>query len=244
MLVRKEELHDRYMHMVRSAIGSGVAELITLPICTLKTVYQNTNSNSILATMYNIKSKYGIRGFYNGSMAAIFSQVLSTSTKYTWYQTLKNIIPNIFVAGVMSGILACSMTHPIDVVKIHVQMNTPLIPEIRKHGPLLFYRGFSKTLVKSSIGSGLFFPLYDFFKKRTDNYITASLFSALISTTILQPVDYMKIRHIYGLPFFSGWHPKPYFKGLSLNLGRVVPHFIITMSIIELLIPRISPPKY
>lgn len=236
----KEQYHqinimnnDAIKHIVSSASATCVAEVATLPICTLKTNYQNTNHVSIQNTVRNIWHKHGIWGFYNASGLAIASQMLSTTTKYTWYQTLKDHIDNKFVAGAMSGALASLITHPVDVIKIHYQMHTPFGPEFKRYGPFLLYRGYSKTLSKSMLGSLCFFPLYDTFNDHFNNPFIASMSSAVISTTIMQPIDYMKTRHVYGQSYFMGWHPRPYFKGLSLNLARIVPHFTLTMTMIE-----------
>ena len=69
----------------------------------------------------------------------------------------------------------------------------------------------------------------------TENAISASFMSAIISTTIMHPIDYLKTRHIYGLPLYSGFNPFNYYKGLALNLARIVPHFVITMTTIDTL---------
>jgi hypothetical protein len=224
---------DTRKHIVASATATCIAEFATLPLCTLKANYQNTNSTSISETSSRIWNRHGIKGFYKASGWAITSQTLSTATKYTLYQSLKDYTSNNFVAGAMSGALSSLITHPVDVVKIHYQMHTPFRPELNKYGPMLFYRGYSKTLSKSIIGSLCFFPLYDMFNTYFNNPLIASMGSAVVSTTIMHPLDYMKTRHIYGKPYFTGWNPRTYFKGISLNLARVVPHFMITMSLIE-----------
>ncbi|CAH6419053.1 Mitochondrial carrier protein [uncultured virus] len=250
-----------FKDIITSASASGIAEVLTLPICTIKTNYQNTNSISILHVTKDIWNRYGIKGFYNASGWAISSQMLSTAIKYTLYQSLNKMIGNYFVAGfeesslnrtisnfvagAVSGALASLVTHPFDVVKIHFQMHTSFLIEFKKHGPGILYQGYTKTLSKSVLGSILFFPLYDTFNGYFHNPSIAALGSATISTTIMQPIDYMKTRHIYNQPYFHT-KPllpmtnalylidiKPYFKGLSINLARVVPHFVITMTAIE-----------
>lgn len=118
-------------------------------------------------------------------------------------------------------------------------MHTPFRPEFNKYGFRLFYRGYSKTFTKSSIGSVCFFPLFDLFNTYIENASLSAMCSAVISTSIMQPIDYMKTRHIYGQPFRSGWSLRPYFKGLTLNLARVVPHFVITMTLIDWLKSRL-----
>lgn len=136
-----------------------------MPICTLKTVYQNTNSDSIVKTAKNIYAKSGLSGFYKASVPAILSQMFSTSTKYTFYKKLEDAkIPhtNSVMNGLLSGILSSVFTHPIDVVKIHWQMNDGVKKSIRTDGMRVFYRGYSKTLGKVSVDSSLFFPLTNF----------------------------------------------------------------------------------
>jgi len=219
--------------MISSCVATSIAEIATLPICTVKTNYQNTTGKSITAVTKDILRQYGVRGFYNASGWGIASQTLSTSSKYTLYKILTPYTDNSFVAGAISGALSSMMTHPFDVVKVHYQMHTPFLPEFRKHGPFILYRGYSKTLPKAVLGSVMFFPLYDKFNLLVGNNIVAAVMSATVATTILQPIDYMKTRHIYGQVVFSGWNPRPYFKGLSINLLRVVPHFMMIMTIIE-----------
>jgi hypothetical protein len=217
-------MHD----IISSSIATCIAELVTIPIYTVKTNYQNTNMK-LLGCVGGIYSKYGIKGFYNSSGIAIFSQILSTSIKYTLYQKFKPQLPSKILAGTISGICSSVVTHPIDVIKVHLQMHTPL----NINNISIFYRGYSKSLFKSSVGTSCFFPLYDIFNEKLQNNTLSALYSSILSTIILQPIDYMKTRQIYGLHI--GYNPIFYYKGLSLNLLRIVPHFMITIMVIEYL---------
>lgn len=205
-----------------SAIATGIAEIATLPICTVKTNYQ-TQSNSITGVVSNIYSTRGIKGFYNSSLWAVSSQIVSTTTKYTFYRKLETHVPNKFLAGTLSGAMSSLLTHPLDVLKMHYQTNTPFTPKFS-----IFYRGYTKTLSKAAIGSTFFYPIYDTFNKYTSPMI-ASMLSAIISTTLLHPIDYMKTRRVLDKKIDF----KSLYKGLSLNLFRVVPHFTITMTLIS-----------
>lgn len=223
-----------------SAVATTCAEIATLPICTIKTNYQNSASTSIQHTIRFIYKQHGIKGFYNASGWAISSQVLATTSKYTLYQSFKDMTNNSIIAGASSGFVASSMTHPFDVLKIHYQMHTPFVPELKKYGPMLFYRGYSKTMSKSVFSSLFFFPLYDFFRSRINvsndsiNASIAAFCSAIVSTTMMQPLDYMKTRQVYGLKFWST-NVGDYFKGYTINLMRIVPHFVIVMTVIDFL---------
>ena len=224
-------------NLKKSALATAFAEVVTLPICTIKTQYQNTSSNSIYATALQIYKKEGLPGFYKASVPAILSQTFSTSSKYVLYRYLEEKqYAGKMINGMVSGLISSLFTHPIDSVKIHWQMRTPFLPEYYKHGPGLLYRGYTKTVGKMLVSSSLFFPMYDYFyEKSNKNAALAAFGSAMTSTTIMQPLDYLKTRHIYGLQLYQGLHPSIYYKGLSLNLFRVVPHFMIVMTSIEYL---------
>jgi intracellular septation protein A len=226
--------------MINSAAATGVAEIATLPICIVKTNYQNSRGSlrEVIARLY---AQGGIRAFYRASAPAVFSQMISTSSKYTFYRKLETIpwMTNKMVNGLIGGILSSLITHPIDFVKIHWQMRAgrAMIDMISREGPRIIYRGYSKSFAKVCVSSAMFYPLYDYAKAFTDNTTLSACISAVISTTAMQPIDYLKTRHIYGKKIYHA-NPWIYYRGLSLNLARVVPHFMITMTIIDMLLAK------
>ncbi len=106
---------------------------------------------------------------------------------------------------------------------------------VKDKGLSVLYRGYSKTFSKVLVGSALFFPLYDYGKQFFNNPIYASLFSSVVSTTIIHPIDYFKTRHIYGSSLIYDFNLRTYYRGYTLNLARVCPHFVITMTLTEYL---------
>lgn len=218
------------MDCVVSVVGTGIAELVTLPICNWKTQYQNGNLG-ILATAQQMHRNDGYRSFFRAQLPAIGAQIFSTSAKYTLYRRLQRMSgnENKILNGIMSGLVVSTITHPIDFIRVNAQMGSDPLKEIRSTGFMVLYRGYTKTLSKVVVGSALFLPLYDSFLERTGNPILSSLGSALVSTTIVHPLDYMKTRRLYG----NDLRLRDCYRGLSLNLLRVVPHFMITMTIIQ-----------
>ncbi|XWV25230.1 putative oxoglutarate/malate carrier protein [Tupanvirus deep ocean] len=225
-------------NIVYPAIATTLAEVTTLPICTIKTNYQNTSGITVWKTISNIYKTGGLAAFYKASPPAIASQVYSTTSKYFLYRYLEKsdyAFSNKMINGVISGIASSIISHPIDSVKIHWQMNSPLISAINKNGIGILYRGYTKSFAKTCLGSSLFLPIYDYANNHFRNPLYASFFSAIVSTTIIHPVDYLKTRHIYGESLYQGFNLLAYYKGLSLNLMRVVPHFVIIMTTIDFL---------
>ena len=201
-----------------------------------------------------------IKGFFSAKYPAIIGQAISTSSRYTLYKILpqynpfnykfnkiikedqknKSLITYLFNVSnsISAGVITSIITHPIEYLKINKQMNNHDINI--KH----IYRGYTKTLSKVVIGGSTFFPLYDLVKSYNYNPTISGLISAIISTIIMQPFDYLKTRNIYGINhnishiIRSPEHIKEIlllFRGLHLNLLRIVPHYTITMSMIDYL---------
>ena len=220
--------------------------MLTLPICTAKTNYQtDLQYKSIFDVCKNIFNTRGIYGFYSASLPAIGSQIISTASKYTFYNFIKNYrntqsgdIQNNILNGAVGGVGASLFSHPLDVLKIHRQNNVPFMQEFNKVGFPLIYRGYSKTLIRSIMVTSLIFPFYDFYKSKCDNIFVAAALSALTGTAFLHPVDNLKVRHIAGQSLYLNFgnisgNIKYYYRGVHVNLLRVMPHFIITMYITE-----------
>lgn len=225
--------------MKNSFIGTSLAEIITLPICTLKAVYQKHNDKTIIESLSIIYKERGITGFYQASVPAVIGQAITTSSKYTLYNYFNRKYGNYnysnYINGGLSAVITSLFTHPLDCLKINIQTNSKTIwNEIKANPFLFFYRGYSKSFSKAVISGPLFFPLNDYFKKKFNSSFYGSLTASIIATTIMNPIDYLKTRHVTGSSFSYSNIPL-LFKGLSLNLLRVVPHFTILMTTIDYL---------
>lgn len=192
--------------------AASIAEIITLPICTLKTNHINTESKSIMNTMRNIYSIGGIKAYYRASIPATMTQVFSSTSKFVLYKYFNTISRYTVLNIVAAGILTSLVTHPLDAIKIYKQMGNVFLDDLMIVGPKLFYRGYSKSFVKTCVGSALFFPLNDFAKSKTNSTFCGCMISAIISTSIMHPIDYLKTRHISGSPLYLGFHHRIYYK--------------------------------
>lgn len=218
-------------HLVSNAIAVSIAEVITLPICTIKTNYQVSKQVSLPNIIKRIYCEFGILGFYRATTSAVVSQTVSTTSKFTFYQLIKeyrltkdNDIPNNMINGAAGGILGSLFAHPIDVLKSYQQRSAPFTPTLRN-----FYSGYSQAILKNILLYGALFPVYDFYQTKFQNiYISAPLTTITI-TLYLQPIDYIKQNLIAKTkPEFRNLY-----KGVSLNLLRSIPHFVITMTLTE-----------
>ena len=255
-MLRREKLLEKQenrmaTNLILSASATVVAEVATLPICTVKTNYQVLNTfhkkpeYTVSQIVRRIYAERGCRGFYNASLWAISSQVLSTSSKYVFYQLFVPLMPSKCLAGAACGLASSFLTHPFDFFKINKQRGENPLHLIRHHGTRVLYRGFSKSAPKSMLGATFWFPFYEmyreFFFARQEESAHASKYASLLAaattslttTTIVHPIDFLKTRQVSGESVFLGWNPITYYRGYWLHLARVMPHFMITMYLIE-----------
>lgn len=217
---------------INSAISTSIAEIVTQPICLIRTRIINGNDKFLIEIIKNLYKDQGILGFFKASPPAVATQTISTALKYSIYNKFQRdkIYEKMFV-GSCGGMFAATITNPLEVIKINIQMG--IISILNK--PLnFFYQGYKKSLFKSCIGGALFFPLNDLFKDQFKNQIISSGLSAFVAVTILQPIDYLKTREMFGKSF-DYKDLKIMYTGYGLNLMRVIPHFIIVMTMADYL---------
>lgn len=223
-----------------SIIGTLSAEILTLPICTIKTVYQNNPQyKSIECAIKDIKFKSGYKGFIQASPHAILSQLVSTSTKYTFYhkikefrQTESNDIMSNSINGLVGGILGSIFSHPIDVWKNYTQRNEYF--NWKTVNPQLYYQGYMASIYKNAVLYSCLFPLYDYYKSKFDNILISSILTTISVSAIIQPFDYYKTIKMAGNDVkFTKSTIFQFRRGFNLLLLRSIPHFFITMAITE-----------
>ena len=223
-------------HFISSSIGSACAEVLTLPICTIKTIYQTQQQTNKLTPVQIITHLYqtkGISGFFQASTPAIISQVLSTSSKYYLYHAIKDyrqtadsdIVSN-SINGGLGGLGGSVLSHPFDVWKNHLQRGKPLLNLQIK----TLYSGYSGTIAKNILLYSMLFPVYDFYKLHIASPVMASIVTSITCSLITQPLDYYKTVLMSGNKF-AGWR-NPY-RGYSLMISRTIPHFMISMAITD-----------
>jgi hypothetical protein len=234
--------NNHFKNILSSAFGTLIAEIVTIPICTLKTVYQNNFQFTIQQTfthIYNQNKSY--RGFFQASGPSIISQIISTSSKYSAYEYIKSVrgnsekgdIVNNSINGIIGGLMGSIITHPFDLWKNFVQRNESYIHHLRFNSIYKdrfitrgLYQGYSGSLAKNIVLYASLFPLLDFYESKTDHFWLASVATTVSVSLIIQPFDYYKVVKMSGIKSIQ--NPM---RGFTLLLSRSIPHLFITMSI-------------
>lgn len=221
----------------KNMLATSIAEIITLPICTIKTNHQVWNNKSMKDTVMQIYKQSGMKGFYQASIPAVISQVLSTTSKYTFYRyftnlrnTKKDDLFNNSINGVIGGITGSLISHPVDVWKNYKQRNESYVEAIKKYRYKILYQGYSQSILKNVVLYSVLYPIYDYYYSKTNNNIISSIGTTITAGIFTQPVDYLKTRYMAGIKDF---HIKDLYKGYHLMIFRNIPHFLITMTLIN-----------
>ena len=240
-------VHENNKHLnnfIYTCIGTGIAEYITSPFCLLKTK-ANMIENKKISNIDIAKQIYkeeGIISFWKSANIGSSQQMLTSGLKYTLYMQLIENDFNSVLSGCLAGIMTCSLVYPIDYFKTRQQKErvsySSILSQI-KINPKIMYQGYSMSFLKSAWSGMFYFPLRQYIINKTDSNLAGSIISALISTTLTQPFDYLKtnmINNNFNLGKFlmsDKFRIRHLFSGLSFNLCRVVPHFTITMFVID-----------
>ena len=227
--------------VVSMACASIVAEIVTLPFCTLKTNVQ-TSAGSARRNLHEILRTRGvISGLFGAAPFAVAGQVLSTTSKYGLYEWFKKQrgtedaeVGSNALNGAASGILGGILTHPCDVAKMHRQRGVPL--DLHTHGVGVLWRGLGQTCLKNLTLYTFLFPVYDFHKTRTRSPLIAAALTSTCITSVLQPLEFWRTRRIAGQNF----EPSACLRGFGLALTRNVTHFCLTMTVAEFLTAQCS----
>jgi hypothetical protein len=223
-------------NFIPSAVGTLCAELATLPICTIKTVYQNstqtTKPSDVVLQIY--RNHAGVRGFFQASVPAVLSQVISTASKYHFYHMFKSIrqtnaedLVSNSLNGMAGGLLGSVLTHPIDVWKNHIQRGQRFPWQ---KGMRIWYQGYTGSIAKNIVLYSCLFPIYDYYKLRIEHQAIAAVATTLTCSLLVQPVDYYKTVLMAGNRFTGYMNP---YRGFTMMVSRSVPHFMITTYVTE-----------
>lgn len=224
-------MDNKYTRFIKFTLSICIAEIITQPICLLRTKLINSNIPiKINKLIVDLIQKEGIFYLFKSSPPAIILQVISSSIKYDVYinnytKSTQEKVTN----GIITGIFISTFTNPIDVIRINIQMGIKKII----YKPLSFYyKGYTPSLCKSIIDSAFYFPSKECVNNQTNNNIFSKFIASCIVVTLSQPADWIKIR-VMNNQVITFRCIKNCYTGYYLNLIKIVPYITITNFLYE-----------
>ncbi|XP_026681064.1 mitochondrial folate transporter/carrier [Diaphorina citri] len=245
----------KYEHLLAGVTGGVTSTLILHPLDLLKIRFAvsdgrspNPSYNNLSNAVHTIFRQEGFKGLYKGVTPNIWGSgsawgfyFLFYNTIKTWIQqgnTTKPIGPTMnMVAAAEAGILTLVMTNPVWVVKTRLclQYANDKVPTSKRYSGMIdalhkiysvegirgLYKGFVPGMFGVSHGA-VQFMVYEEMKSHYTQYYDLPLDSKLVS---LPP--YLNIFHFR----YEGY--KGFYKGLSVNMIRVIPATMITFGVYE-----------
>jgi hypothetical protein len=120
-----------------SSLTARVASaLASNPLSILETRYEYAGherwSGSLIKNTMKIYQYEGLAGFFKGGLTTCYKEGAFAGLYYTLYQEGKAMGINNFVAGMMSGMLCTSLTHPFEIVRAEIQSYVITVHSISK----------------------------------------------------------------------------------------------------------------
>jgi len=135
-----------------------------------------------------------------------------------------------YLAGTIGGVTGILLSHPIDTIRIRFQ--TRKVGDVIKLNNL--YRGVSSPLIGMGMEKAIVFGVYNHLYKKTNNDFVSGLGAGLACTSIVTPVEKIKINMQNGMSYRDILSKiitiKDLYKGFTPTLFREVPGFAIYFS--------------
>lgn len=215
--------------IIPTLLGVSCAELITLPICTLKSIYQVEDKNMKQSINKMIKNPLCI---IKSSLPAVYVQVINSFYKLTLFNHLKCYTSSkldLILLGILISTSNILLSHPIDYIRVCIQTNQKYQLNFSN-----ITKGILSNFYKQVVAGSLYLPLREILK---NNYPTVEswklgLLAAFIGTCIVHPFDYFK-TYLMGNSLDTKINISKAYRGLHINLTRILPHFVLMTELTE-----------
>jgi solute carrier family 25 phosphate transporter 23/24/25/41 len=239
-IIKENSKEGSLKNFIRSFFSGGfsaaVARTMTAPLDRLKTLYQVNYVGAekppgIFKGLSLIVQQDGVKGLFKGNFVNTLKASPDSSIKLAIFELLKNLLKKedeiqvsavkLFIAGSISGFVACFCVFPMDVIKTRIAASpsghysgiSDVIHKMKKNegGVSAFFQGFQAASLAALFNSGLNLTIYDILKKTTFKvlkkdklkdslpisvFMSIGAISAAISTTILYPFNLVSTRLI------------------------------------------------
>ena len=259
-------------HLFLGGISGCISRTIVAPMDKIKILmqYQKTNLPFTTFLRNNIKQD-GFLNLWKGNGANLIRIFPFSGLQFVTYDFCKHNLlkkekstnTDRLLCGSVSGLVATTFTHPIDVIKHRLMYNQNIttfkessIDIYKENGGKMrnFFRGYGSTISSLTPFIALNFATFDFLKeniiKNNENNTITTLglggFSALFAQTLCYPLDTIRRRMqnkelMYKNSLDAGKQIlrhegfNSFYKGLLPNILRMVPNTAIRFAIFDYL---------
>ena len=206
------ENKDYVIDFAKGFLIGNAQTIVGHPFDTIKTRIQSSKSINILT-------------LHRGITFPLLSTSLINSVMFGSYGYFTTLTKNDFVSGFASGLVISPIVAPIDKLKIDFQINSKI--KVRDIKFREIFRGFSPTMIRESVSTGIYFSTYNYFKRiqlveGDKNILFSGGIAGMFSWLFTYPIDVMKTRIQSGESFtYRDAYNRGYlFRGLGVCLFR------------------------
>ena len=183
---------------LNSSIAGISQTVIGHPFDTLKTLKQLYNNKSVFSILQYIKNKNGINYLYRGYIPPLIGGCIQNSIIFSseYYINKKMNNKNNIYPGIIAGSLTSFIISPFELVKCKLQVNNNLtLKEVLLNNKKNMYRGLYLTMLRDSIGFGIYFSSYRYLQEKYNNPLINGGISGILSWIYSYPVDVIKTKY-------------------------------------------------
>ncbi|EPZ35890.1 Mitochondrial substrate/solute carrier domain-containing protein [Rozella allomycis CSF55] len=214
-------------------MGGICGVLVGYPLDNLKTRMQTYDYLSINHCLRRTVKEEGVKGLYRGIIPPLFVVAIMKAMTFTIYETFKDKTLYLFdhykvlrnhdatrnlliasTAGGITGFCTTLVASPLEMIKIHVQLQRLMDSKPRGSlgtGVYIFrtlgirrglYKGFMSHVLRDFIGTSVYFGLYESLKHlfieissfKKMSYMAAGGIAGTLSWLVIFPIDLVKSR--------------------------------------------------
>lgn len=172
--------------IINSFTAGALQTIIGHPFDTVKTLIQTNQSYSEIKR--KIKNN-GYGHFYKGYFPMLLGGCLQNCMIFSTEHFIKKKldIKSEFVSGFLAGAFTSIVMTPCELIKCNLQTNNDF-----KFKKLNYFRGLNLTILRDSIGIGLYFSIYNKLQKETNNPLINGGIAGMLSWIYSYPIDSIK----------------------------------------------------
>ena len=181
----EQEEMSPYQNFVASSVSRLVSTFLTNPLSIIETRFELAyfhGYSGIFSAVRDISQKEGLKAFFSGGLSSCIKEGAFGGFHYMFYEELKAIGANKMLAGIASGMMATSITHPFEIIRAKLQTiglteqhsysEHLIVGELKKlarEGG--WVRGLAPRLVKKPIANSLTFLMFEIMEDRGEQEI-------------------------------------------------------------------------
>jgi hypothetical protein len=216
--------------------ASVTSSVIVYPIDVLKTRYQLNNNKSLINHIRELNIYKGLS--YHLLTYPTFWSIYLPIRELNIINTNHKVVDSVS-NSILPSVVACLISNPFFVLKTRNQSghcNNTVLSIIKNEGYKSLLKGYVTTLT-SNVKLGIQLPMYDFFNKKLDSTVYASILSKVITSSVFYPFEYMRVLQrntssshsmysiLYNTPI------RQLYRGVCLYTLMTTPNFVMMMYI-------------